>query len=365
MDDSNAVTIPIGLVNHGNSCFVSVILQSLANCNVVYSSIVEEYKRCGKSCQLVTDNGGSISNNDEKTCSNEYSTPCLLCLIEKCILSLRSNETSLTTASAEIKSLIENFSLFPMKVLTKGRQEDCHEFLLNILFAFQLPCKHNGIESTALTTPSSSFYGGTVEFDKTTIDLSGQPSDEKMTAEGLISATSPSIQHGNLEILFQGRISQEIECTLCHSVSSRKETIIDLSLSIQSSSTLESAITDYMKVISFSGTNCYDCSTCEKKTNSFQLLNYLYRPIVMCIQLKRFYLDRNNELKKINHFVSFPLHLSFRLFLQQQQQHYNDNDAESDNENQEEYELKSIIVHKGETMNNGHYVCYLKRGLNK
>ena len=80
-------------------------------------------------------------------------------------------------------------------------------------------------------------------------------------------------------------------------------------------------------------------------------------PQILCLHLKRFYFD-GMDVKKIKHDVNFPSELpisAFPLHRSQKDQMTLANQI---------YELKSVIVHKGETMSTGHYICYVKRSTN-
>jgi hypothetical protein len=186
---------------------------------------------------------------------------------------------------------------------------------------------------------------------------------EVETLQDNLRRTSKStyLLHPRLEKLFHGRLLQEIECSNCHSLSAHQESFIDLSLNIQTSSTLESAIQDYFKTIHFTGKNQYDCLSCKRKTDANQYLSFVFLPKVLCVQLKRFQFQDNSQLTKIQHFVSFPLELDCDLLQNPFYVEKKREERRKSGKDQEFYELKAVVVHKGESLNNGHYVCYLQR----
>jgi ubiquitin C-terminal hydrolase len=370
----SSLDTPIGLPNYGNTCFVNVILQSLANCDHLYDCVEEDYLRFYEVQQELKNKADTCEtkvNPEEKEnfqairCDHNPENPCLLCLMEKCFLLIRYPQNSDVTTFF-LKKLIESLNMFPMKVFVQGRQEDCHELLMNILFAFELYHENQDKKTNSLLMHNES----TISLENSLLEQ-----ERRKTSKSLC------IQHPRLEKLFHGRLSQEIECLKCHSISIRQESFIDLALNIQNSTTLETSIQEYFKIIKFSGKDCYDCSNCQQKTEANQFVSLVYLPKILCVHLKRFYFSGNNDsnsqqLMKINHFVSFPLELSCENLQnpiiprqqQQRQQHQKKSkDAQLKEEEEEEefYELRSVIVHRGESMNNGHYVCYLQREPNR
>lgn len=209
--------IPIGIQNHGNTCFVNATLQSLANCDHLYEAFQTEYLRVH---QLAT---AQQHPTPTMGCIQSLTKPCLLCLLEKAMIMIRSPQNA-SSVSYIVKSLIDAFPLFPMNLFTKGRQEDCHEFIVNILFAFQLQLGELALtESVVLPIPSAPSSSSTV------------------------TDNDPYVHHPSLETLFHGTVQQEIRCQKCLNSSIRHESMIDMAVDIQSSSTLETSIQDYFQ----------------------------------------------------------------------------------------------------------------------
>ena len=192
-----SIDIPIGLPNYGNTCFANVVLQCLANSDALLEQVEREYHR------VYRNEGESIVTS----CELARKQICLLCMLEKAFITIRYPHNQQAVARL-VKAIIDSFPLFPMKVLSKGRQEDCHEFLMNVLFAFQLNADR-------------------IKSDK----------------ENSLNF----VQHADTEQLFQGKMVQTIECNNCHFISLTEEPIIDISLNIKTSSTLEASIEDYFK----------------------------------------------------------------------------------------------------------------------
>lgn len=228
--------IPIGLKNHGNTCFVNATLQSLANCDSLFDLFQREYLRVHNvalSSQIPTPVMGC------KKCLHES---CLLCLLEKTFLTIRSPHDNGSAGSHFLKQVIDSFPQFPMHLFTKGRQEDCHEFLINILFAFQLYQEEEKgeIEDTSGTAISSNEVN-------TSSKISRMPSQRTLSAPTPSNINDPFLHHPDLEQLFQGKVQQDIICKRCSSSSTRQESMIDLAVDIQASSTLETSIQEYFQ----------------------------------------------------------------------------------------------------------------------
>lgn len=99
----------------------------------------------------------------------------------------------------------------------------------------------------------------------------------------------------------------------------------------------------------FDGENKYRCNTCNKKTLANKSIDYPKLPKVLIVQLKRFELNSQNEdPKKLTDFASTPMALD--CFCHQCQSYGVDENHS--------YQLNAVVVHRGNTTTNGHYITY-------
>lgn len=182
---------PVGLRNYGNTCFLNATLQSLAHCELLTSLLRREID----------------TNPEHFHHSSKETNECLLCIIEKCLLSLQGSpvfhldesaaaqETALR-ADRFVKQLIYSFPVFPTKTLLRGRQEDAHEFLMNVVQAYR--------------SPNKPFHRGVAD-------------------------------------LFEGSAASYIYCFQCRNVTKKVELINGLELQINGINTLHTAIREYCR----------------------------------------------------------------------------------------------------------------------
>ena len=156
-----------------------------------------------------------------------------------------------------------------------------------------------------------------------------------------------------------------------------------------------------------SGSNAYDCSKCEKRSTAERDASIQIVPYVLAVQFKRFYRTKFDENKKLDHFVEYGLELDLNEFLSNERTEILVNEknerivreknssGERDRRRKEEEEgneqvcrkehgqidtklrnekmkcqtqnskmqLFAVIVHLGCTINNGHYIAYVRCSL--
>ena len=188
-------------------------MQCLANCDTLLHSVLSSNHRRGCSITCI---GNNDSINRE---ANSKGRPdiCVQCAFETCILHMKypsvfKNNTdqyntvdsyNLTTQFYRNHPLIHIINILPFISLEFGRQEDAHEFLLNLLLCIE----RSDISSVSIS-PSTSPYVGSI---------------------------------------FGSSLISSITCFDCGAVSTKSEQIQDIQLEINKAATLQTAMTEYCK----------------------------------------------------------------------------------------------------------------------
>lgn len=95
------------------------------------------------------------------------------------------------------------------------------------------------------------------------------------------------------------------------------------------------------------GQNRYLCDNCKTKTNSSKKFTFTKLPNIMIVQLKRF----DNFMRKVKNFVRYPRELDISKISDKIGLDHGKNDI---------FELYSVLIHEGFSLNSGHYFSYIK-----
>ncbi|KAH9305405.1 hypothetical protein KI387_009809, partial [Taxus chinensis] len=153
--------------------------------------------------------------------------------------------------------------------------------------------------------------------------------------------------------LFRGNLSHVTRCSMCgqESEASRKlEDFYELELNVKGLNTLEESLDDYLSIENLQGENQYFCESCKVRADATHCIKLRTLPPVLNFQLKRcVFLAKTTTKKKVTSKFSFPRTLNMGPRL-------------SDNQNLNSliYDLSAILIHKGATVNSGHYVAHIK-----
>ncbi|CAF1474305.1 unnamed protein product [Adineta steineri] len=284
-----------------NICYINAIVQCLANT----APFVE---------WLLNSSSHGVC---ELTASNDF---CSVCILRSIINDIHRNLqdqcasfSSLAQASAVL--LARNISKLSSNFIP-GRQEDSHEFLIVLLN--HLMC--------CLSSVSSSSY--------------------------------TKYLYSPLHFIFGINIQSCIKCTRCSNITTQDNYESIWSIPIVSYSNLDEALRAFCSIQNFDDEDLFDCSKCRKKmaaSQSFELINS--SPVIF-IHLKRFVYDnKTNTTKKLNTFISYPELLDLYPFFNKNASQIN---QENHSFNKFYYKLYAVVVHLGDSADNGHifsYVC--------
>ncbi|KAM9555555.1 LOW QUALITY PROTEIN: ubiquitin carboxyl-terminal hydrolase 42-like [Guaruba guarouba] len=187
-----------------------------------------------------------------------------------------------------------------------GSQEDAHEFLSFTLDALQKACLNGS----------------------TTWDASSQ-------------ATTLIYQ------IFGGYLRSRVKCLSCKAVSDRHEPFLNITLDIETVTSVTEALEQFVKPEQLGGENSYKCSKCENMVSASKRYTIHRSSKVLTISLKRFADFTGGKISKD---VKYPECLDLRAYMSQ-----------STGEPLI-YSLYAVLVHSGFSCNAGHYICFIKAG---
>ncbi|GLI67672.1 hypothetical protein VaNZ11_011833 [Volvox africanus] len=146
--------------------------------------------------------------------------------------------------------------------------------------------------------------------------------------------------------IFGGRLRSQIECEGADYVSRTYDPFLDLSLEINRATSLERALSAFTAPEVLDGANKYRCPKNNKLVRAVKRISVEEAPNVLTVHLKRF--EYGSFGAKINKKVEFGTQLDLRPYMS------------NTKGPQQIYELYGVLVHHGHSVNNGHYICYVK-----
>ncbi|KAG1364374.1 ubiquitin carboxyl-terminal hydrolase 23 [Cocos nucifera] len=272
--------IGAGLQNLGNTCFLNSVLQCLT-----YTEPFAAYLQSGK---------------HKSSC---HATGfCALCALQNHVMVALQSTGKILSPSHIVKNLrciSRNFRNY--------RQEDAHEYMVNLLESMHKCCLPSGV-----------------------------PSESP-------SAYDTSLVHK----IFGGRLRSQVKCMQCSYCSNKFDPFLDLSLEIVKADSLHKALAHFTAVEQLDGgERQYQCQRCKEKVRALKQLTIDKAPYVLTIHLKRF--GAHIPGQKINRKVEFEPTLDLKPFI---------SDAHEGNL---KYTLYGVLVHAGWSIHSGHYYCYVR-----
>ncbi|KAL9399654.1 hypothetical protein Peur_008615 [Populus x canadensis] len=272
--------IGAGLENLGNTCFLNSVVQCLT-----YTEPLAAYLQSGK---------------HQNSC--HVAGFCALCAIQKHVSrALQSSGRSLVP-----KDLVSNLRCISRN-FRNARQEDAHEYMVNLLESMHKCCLPSGV-----------------------------PSESP-------AAYETSLVHK----IFGGSLCSQVECQQCSYCSNKFDPFLDLSLEIAKADTLPALLRNFTAAEMLDGgEKHYQCQRCKQKVRAKKWLTIHKAPHVLTIHLKRFH--AHDPGRKVDRKVIFDRSLDMKPFVS------------GSYEGDLKYSLYGVLVHYGHNTHSGHYVCFVR-----
>ncbi|SCV72777.1 BQ2448_4314 [Microbotryum intermedium] len=143
--------------------------------------------------------------------------------------------------------------------------------------------------------------------------------------------------------IFGGRLRSRVTCEACGHASDTFDSVLDLSLDINKTSSVKEALDRFIKTDSLRGANKYKCEKCRKLVNAEKGFTIDGAPMVLMIHLKRF----TATGRKIGDTIRYPDQLQLGNYM-------------SDRSTNPTYRLYGVINHSGGGPHSGHYTANVK-----
>ncbi|XP_042508101.1 ubiquitin carboxyl-terminal hydrolase 23 [Macadamia integrifolia] len=272
--------IGAGLENLGNTCFLNSVLQCLT-----YTEPFAAYLQSGK---------------HQSSCHTAGF--CAMCAIQDHVRRALQSSGRIVAP----KHLVMNLRCISRN-FRNARQEDAHEYMVNLLESMHKCCLPSGVPSES---PSA--------YDK-------------------------SLVHK----IFGGRLRSQVKCMQCSYSSNTFDPFLDLSLEIVKADSLLKALRHFTAMEQLDGgERQYQCQRCKQKVRAYKQLTVHKAPYVLTIHLKRF--GSHIPGQKIDKKVQFGPTLDLKPFVS------------GNYEGELKYTLYGVLVHAGWSTHSGHYYCFVR-----
>lgn len=154
-----------------------------------------------------------------------------------------------------------------------------------------------------------------------------------------------------IQKMFRGRVGYQTKCLTCQNLSQsslRFDDFSELDIPIKGHKSLEESLGALLAPEILDGDNQYFCAHCNAKRDAMRQLVIRALPPYLCLSLQRFVFDlkKMDRIKASDKF-SFPLELDSSIITHNHQEH------------RTMYDLEGILLHKGNSARQGHYVAHV------
>ncbi|KAJ2125844.1 hypothetical protein IW147_000615 [Coemansia sp. RSA 720] len=149
--------------------------------------------------------------------------------------------------------------------------------------------------------------------------------------------------------LFEGLLTNETRCLSCESVTSRDETILDVSVDIHENTSVTNCLNQFAAGELLCHNNKFYCDNCGGLQEAERRMRLKRLPNILALHLKRFkYHEGLGRYVKLSYRVNFPTELR----------------VPNTTEDTEDvlYSLSAIVVHLGGGPFHGHYISIVRSG---
>ncbi|PAA71913.1 hypothetical protein BOX15_Mlig023870g2 [Macrostomum lignano] len=294
-----------GLVNLGNTCFMSCIVQAL-----VHTPVLRDF--------FLLDPHSSLREH-----------PALSCLV--CEFARLFREFYSDCDNPFVPSSTLHLIWVHAHHLAGYEQQDAHEFLMA---ALNLLHQHFQADS------------GSGEPNGCTVGHQLQLQQQRSPCRCIVDQ------------VFSGEFQSDLKCLGCDSVSRTIDPFWDISLDMNTltseSQTLGCSLERYIAPEHLGKIRCFRCQTVQ---DSIKQLTFRKLPVVACFHFKRFQHACLNH-RKISTHISFPELLDMTPFMSSKANH--DDSLERLGK---QYRLFCVVNHSG-SLSAGHYTCYVRHNCN-
>ncbi|AMD21862.1 HFR007Wp [Eremothecium sinecaudum] len=340
-------TIPsfsVGLVNCGNSCYMSCILQCLLGTQELYSMFLNNSYQNHINMNSRLGSKGVLARYFAQLVHQMFQQG----------RDIRKKSGSEKTAVVPAQFKIACGSINPL--FRDRSQQDCQEFC-----QFLLDGLHEDLNQCGNNPPLKELS------EKAEIMREMMPMRIASAIEWERYLTT---DFSVIVDLFQGQYASQLRCKVCARTSTTYQPFSVLSVPVPSSRscTIIDCFTEFTKIETLEQDEQWSCPDCMKRQPSTKKITITRLPRNLIIHLKRF----DNMLKKNNVFVSYPPVLDLTSFWA------NDYDKKTPRGNKEflsaanelpsrgqippfNYQLYGIACHTG-TLYGGHYTAYVNKG---
>ncbi|SPQ97838.1 USP domain-containing protein [Plasmodiophora brassicae] len=151
-----------------------------------------------------------------------------------------------------------------------------------------------------------------------------------------------------VEGLFEGALTNQMQCLRCDAISSRDEKFMDLSVDIANHTSLTACLKEFGKRELLSRDCKFRCSECHALQEAYKWMQVKSQPAILICHLKRFKCTDAMEFTKLSYRVCFSEQLRLPNL--------------SEGVTPRLYDLFAIVVHVGAGASHGHYVAIVRKG---